>query len=148
VIKGIAAVSGLVTTLAGATISAALLTALGYLSIIAVAGVSSLGVGQGLADQFNVGGGTPIQLPEAAQRQISQANPENYADLVNRYADRTSDVGFGPERTARINPETGRLYSQDDMVNGIIQNANINSMSQGDLDRRFFMMNSWDSTWG
>jgi len=141
IIAGISSVASLVSVLGAVTISPTLLAALGLIALI---GGTSIAVGGGLVEQFKIGQGGPVPIPEAAKQQIANASPEDYLTLANLYGDRTTGSGFGPERTPEIDVATGELYSTEHLTRDIINTVVAVMAAQ---DRRGFQLQYNASTW-
>ena len=71
---------GFIKALGGLLVSPSVLIALAALATIA----SAVAIGGGLVEQFKVGKGTAVPIPEAAKRQIQNAGTVEFMDLVNR----------------------------------------------------------------
>ena len=131
--------------LGGLIISPTVLTALGYLALIAAPAVmiaGGLSVGPALARSVGVGDETQIPIPEAAREQIANSSFLELQQMQNTYGNRIGE-SLGPESTIQINPETGMIYDYNAMVNDIIANADFQF-----TDRRQWFLQMNDSTWG
>ena len=110
------AITGFFATL----VSPAVVTTLTLLAGV----LAALGIGKGLASMLEESTGVPI--PEAAKQQVkrTQGTWEGY-QLQSRYAQDPFGIGgtSGPERTARIDIESGELYTTRHMARDVVRNV-------------------------
>jgi len=152
VLSGILAMSNFITLLGGATISAALLSALGVIGGImaglGISYVSTVGGANALIDSTKAGQGTPVPIGGSAISQITNAEPVELMDLQNKYADRITS-GYGPEQTARVDIESGELYGMEHMQRDIMANANVSyDYHNHEETRKSWWSQMWQSVWG
>ena len=122
---------GALSKLFGMSVGASVLKMFGFLANpVTLAVLAALAtwkgveaIGKGLGEQFQIGAGVPVPLPEAAKQQIQTATPQELAYLNSMYGDRTTGAGFGPEQTARLDLETGELYSMQHISRDIIRHT-------------------------
>jgi len=148
VIAGISSLSGLVTLLAGATISASVLAALGYIALIAAAGVGlKVAADYGVKKaQTYTGMGTDPNAPTDMSGQT----------LVSRTGERISSKLTGQPLSWQdpLNPNSP---AHDAAIGEIKQSAparfqdyeqNPTSQPMMSESRRGWFMQRWDAVWG
>jgi len=152
VLAGISSLSTFVTLMGGAAVSASLLAGLGLIGIIvgttAAVVTSIIGMVEALTAPSRSATGVPItpqaQAQIAAVSEFGLSTPAGI-DLNNRYA---SGFGGGSERTARVDIDTGELYSNSHMERDIIANANVSyDYHNYEADKRSWFMQQWQKVW-
>ena len=144
VIKGIGMVSGLVNLITGATTSASLLAALGYIALIGAAGYAGYKGATWAVDKLHTytGMGTDPNAPTDMSGQT----------LLNRVGEKMNSwfTGNTVSWEDQFNPNSPAHASAiRDIKSGGYQPTPGGMISANqERDRRFFLLSWWDAVWG
>ncbi len=143
VIAGITALGGLVATLAGATVAAPLLTALGYIALIGAAGYAGYKGAKIIVDKLRTyaGMGTDPDAPTdmSGQTLVSRLPQKIRADITGRPAPWENTLNpFSPAYQREIDRIKAEGYrpTSGGMISALREE-----------DRRFFLLSWWDALW-